>query len=80
MITVLQSGGMRFVIYQNDHQPAHVHVYGDGDARIDIVEVSLLSHRGMSKRDLSRAKAVVFEHRSMLLAKWEEIHVTARNH
>jgi len=74
MITVLRSGGMRFVIYVDDHEPAHVHVYGDGEARIDIVRLSAISNRGMSKRDLSRALAVVAEQRAMLQAQWEEIH------
>lgn len=30
MITVLRAAGLRFVIYLNDHEPAHLHVYGDG--------------------------------------------------
>lgn len=28
MITLLHVAGMRFVIYLNDHEPAHIHVYG----------------------------------------------------
>jgi hypothetical protein len=30
--TVLRIGGLRVVIYPNDHRPAHVHVIGDGEA------------------------------------------------
>lgn len=30
MPTVLRSGGLRVVIYPNDHAPAHVHVLGPG--------------------------------------------------
>ena len=31
MVTVLREAGMRFVIYTDDHEPAHTHVYGDGE-------------------------------------------------
>jgi hypothetical protein len=37
MITVLQAAGLSFAIYQHDHPPPHVHVYGDGVAKIAIV-------------------------------------------
>jgi hypothetical protein len=30
MPTVLRIGGLRVVIYPNDHRPAHVHVIGNG--------------------------------------------------
>jgi hypothetical protein len=30
MPTVLRIGGLRVVIYPNDHPPAHVHVLGPG--------------------------------------------------
>lgn len=74
MITVLRSAGMRFVIYTDDHEPAHVHVYGDGEARIDIFRTSPISNRGMRKRDLAVAVAIVGENREILLARWREIH------
>ena len=74
MITLLLIAGLRFVIYTNDHEPAHLHVYGDGEARIDIVGVKVISNRGMSKHDLIRALHIVLEHREMFLEKWHEIH------
>jgi hypothetical protein len=33
---VLRAEGLRVVIYANDHTPAHVHVFGDGEAKIDL--------------------------------------------
>jgi hypothetical protein len=74
MVTVLRLSGMRFVIYTDDHEPAHVHVYGDGEARIDIVTLTALSNRGMSKRDLARALQAIRDHQQMFLEKWSEIH------
>lgn len=74
MITLLRTSGMRFVIYTDDHEPAHLHVYGDGEARINIVLVTVISNRGMSKRDLKRALSIVLEHREMFLGEWRDIH------
>ena len=74
MVTVFRLAGMRFVIYTDDHEPAHVHVYGDGEVRVDIVTLSALSNRGMSKRDLARALQAVSDHQQLLLEKWTEIH------
>jgi len=74
MITVLRAGGLRFVIYLNDHEPAHLHVYGDGEARIDIVTLRVLSVRGMSQRDVSRALVTTAEKRDYFLQYWTDIH------
>ena len=35
MVTVLRAGGLRVVIFVDDHEPAHVHVFGDGQAKIN---------------------------------------------
>lgn len=60
MVTVLRAAGMRFVIYTDDHEPVHAHVYGDGEARINILDLTVLSNRGMKKkRDLNVALAIV---------------------
>ena len=36
MVSVLRADGLRVVIFVNDHRPAHVHVFGDGEAKIDL--------------------------------------------
>jgi hypothetical protein len=36
MVTVLRARGLRVVIFINDHRPAHVHVFGDGEAKINL--------------------------------------------
>ena len=36
MVTILRTAGLRVVIFHNDHEPAHVHVFGDGEAKIDV--------------------------------------------
>lgn len=37
MVTVLRADGLHVVIYVNDHLPAPVHVFGDGEAKINLV-------------------------------------------
>lgn len=74
MVTVLRQHGMRFVIYTADHEPAHVHVFGDGEARIDIVDLAVLSQGGMSDRDVRRAVTLVEENRELFLDTWKKYH------
>ncbi|RDD70293.1 DUF4160 domain-containing protein [Paracoccus versutus] len=36
MVTIHRAHGLRIVIYTDDHEPAHVHVFGDGHAKINL--------------------------------------------
>lgn len=74
MVTVLRAHGLRFVIYTADHEPAHVHVYGDGEARIDIVTLKLLTQGGLPDRDVRRAVAVIAENHALFLETWRKYH------
>jgi hypothetical protein len=75
MITVFRAHGLRFIIYTQDHQPAHVHVRGpDGEARFSLLNGSLMSNFGLSTPDLRRAAGEVAQRRAGLLAEWERIH------
>ena len=37
MVTVLRAEGLRVVVFLNDHTPAHVHAFGDGEVKINLV-------------------------------------------
>lgn len=74
MVTVLRQHGMRFVIYTADHEPPHVHVYGDGEARIDIVSLSVITQGGMSDRDVRRAVDTVEQNKTLFLDSWRTFH------
>ncbi|KAB1088037.1 DUF4160 domain-containing protein [Neorhizobium galegae] len=65
MVTVLRQHGRRFVIYTADHEPPHVHVYGDGEARINIETLKVLTQGGMSDRDVRRAAEVIEANRQL---------------
>ncbi len=78
MVTVLRESGFRFVIFTDDHEPAHVHVYGDGEAKIQLVgrqgEPELVWLQRMKSGDVRKAMAIVVRHRTELLARWRQMH------
>jgi hypothetical protein len=76
MITVHRAHGLRIVIFLDDHEPAHVHVFGDGQAKINLAGggVELVWTDGMTRGDVRRAMRVVIEERERLLARWRDIH------
>ena len=64
MPTVLRIGGLRVVIYPNDHRPAHVHVIGEGHEAVFNLQCpngppGLRENYGFSGRDVSRIKAAL---------------------
>ena len=78
MVTGLRAHGLRVVIFVNDHQPAHVHVFGDGEAKINLLgsdgAPALVWADGMSRGEIRRATRIVTEQQTALLARWEDIH------
>ena len=78
MVTVFRSGGFRIVIFVDDHEPAHVHVYGDGVAKIAIVgrtgRSEVIYAKGMKDGDVRKALRVVDEHQTVLIQYWSELH------
>lgn len=78
MVTIHRQHGLRFVIYTQDHEPAHVHVYGDGELKVALADdgrLPVLIHAiGMKAQDRRRAMDVVLERQAELLAQWRQIH------
>jgi hypothetical protein len=64
MPTLLRSGGLRLVIYPNDHPPAHVHVLGPGWA----VVINLIGP------EVRRALQLIVAHHDVLIEAWKRIH------
>jgi hypothetical protein len=77
MVTVLRAHGLRVVIFVNDHLPAHVHVFGDGEVKINLLGADgapgLIWADGMSRGDVRRAMHLVIEQQEFLLACWKDI-------
>ena len=78
MVTVYRRQGLRVVIFSMDHEPAHVHVYGSGDAKIDLLswdgEPTLVWAEGMKHGEVRRAMNIVRARRFEFLTRWREIH------
>lgn len=78
MVTVHRGSGLRIVIFVNDHEPAHVHVFGDGEVKINLAgsngEPELIYAIGMTRAEIRRAMGLVKTQQTYLLRKWSEIH------
>ena len=78
MVVVHRAYGFRFVIYTLDHEPAHVHVTGTGQAKINLLGADgapeLVSNIGIKRSDMRRLFAEVVERREEFLKAWERIH------
>ena len=77
MVVVHRSQGLRFVIYQDDHPPPHVHVIGDGEAKFALTadgSPRLIWQRGFARNDVKRALDVVEERLEEFRRAWEAIH------
>lgn len=77
MVTVHRLDSLRFVIYSNDHDPAHVHVIRAGcEAKVQLVGASptLIWQQGFSPAELRRILEEVRAERFRLLKRWNDIH------
>lgn len=78
MVVVHRAHGFRFVIYTSDHEPAHVHVTGAGQAKINLLgqdgAPEVVFSIGIKRSDMRRLLAEVIERRDDLMQQWERIH------
>lgn len=79
MPNVHQLGALRFVIYPNDHRPAHVHVIGGGHMAVFDLHCpggppELRENYGFPRAKLGRIERHVRLHLGALCRAWREIH------
>jgi hypothetical protein len=78
MVTVHRERGLRVVIFTDDHVLAHVHVFGNGEAKIDLQgpngPPTLLWAVGMTRAEVRQAMQIVTDNKEQLLARWRAIH------
>lgn len=79
MPTVGRVGGLRIVIYANDHRPEHVHVMGGGCEAVFHLHCpdgppSLRENYGFNRREMGRIKAALHADLSGLCQHWKRIH------
>ena len=79
MPTIMFVGGYRFVVYPNDHRPAHVHVIGAGNEALFYLNciagpARLRENYGFRSGQLAIIETILREHLVKLCAAWKEIH------
>lgn len=78
MPTIHREHGLRFAIHIDDHEPAHVHVFGDGEMKIVIAADDGLPMAvwsvGMKRADERSAMDLVLARQAEFLARWRAIH------
>lgn len=75
MPTVLRSGGLRVVVYPNDHASAHVHVLGPGWAVVvDLRKPDIREAINCSEREARRALQLIAMRRDVLMEAWRQFH------
>ena len=79
MPTVLRLGGLRVMIYTDDHGPAHVHVVGPEGRAVFLLNCpdGPPTSRGpatMSREVATRAGRELAAHTAALCAHWRTIH------
>ncbi len=78
MVVVHRAYGHRFVIYTLDHEPAHVHITGPGQAKINLLgpggAPELVWSVGIGRSDMRRLFAEAVLRRDAFLTEWKRIH------
>ena len=72
MSTILRFGGLRAVIYTNDHRPAHVHVICEAvfEMKCDGGPIVLRENYGFALIRLGHIKRVLRHHRKAICSAW----------
>jgi Domain of unknown function (DUF4160) len=78
MVTVLFKDGLRIAIYRDDHEPPHVHVYGDGETKVNLGnspdDAEVIKFAPTKRTESRRAARLVRSNHAVLLACWSDLH------
>lgn len=78
MVTICRDDGLRVVIFADDHEPAHVHVFGDGHTKINLIGSNgtpeLVWTEGAKRSEVRRAMRLVNERQESFVALWRKMH------
>jgi hypothetical protein len=78
VVVIHRALGFRFVIYTADHEPAHVHITGPGQAKINLLgpdgAPEVVYSIGIARSDLRRLVVEITQRRDEFLQDWERIH------
>jgi uncharacterized protein DUF4160 len=79
MPIIMQSEGFAVIVYPNDHNPAHVHVFSAGHEAVFNLNcpggpVALRENYGFSRRDVARVRKLLDATTTKLCQQWRNIH------
>lgn len=79
MPTIARAWNLRFVIYPNDHRPAHVHVIGAGCECVWHLHCpkgppALRENYGFKAGQLQQIERYLIDHLAEACAEWSRIH------
>jgi len=79
MPTIWTEAGLDFIIYPNDHSPAHVHVVKAGDeVIINLGDARNLPYvrsiYRMRTKEIGKALGIAISKQEYFLNRWREIH------
>jgi hypothetical protein len=78
MPTVLVQDGLRVVIFVDDHEPPHVHVFGDRETKIVLGSgpeaVEVVKFAPTKRTESRRAMRLVAANHAYLIRMWNEFH------
>lgn len=70
---VFRTENLKYVIYPQDHQPAHVHVIGpDAEAKFEIKTLKLMTNYGFNEKTLRKITKYLKERQNSLLEAWND--------
>lgn len=78
MVTILRTAGLRVVIFVDDHEPPHVHVFGDGETKVELGNgpeaIKVIFSIGTKANERRRVEQIVRDHHALLMMRWNELH------
>ena len=75
MPTVLRKNGFQVVIWTNDHEPMHVHIFrAESEIPVNLSDISIIDNFEMNNRNARTALQIVEENQEFLQTSRREIH------
>jgi hypothetical protein len=78
MVVVLRTAGLRIVIYRDDHEPPHVHVFGDGETKVELGSAPettrIVYALGVRAGERRRVERAVRDNHALLIDRWNDLH------
>ncbi len=73
MPVVLRFGRFKFIVYPQDHKPAHVHVMANGaEAKFELKSGKCIAAWGFAEYTINDLQKIVRKNRDFLMEAWKD--------